>query len=341
MSLRTQIFYICFIALLGTTAWASTRDYLKRPDRWFGDEEAGQVADNILSWQSGSGGWPKNVDVAAKPYEGDEDDLRGTFDNNATTDELRFLARIFDETHDREYRRAFEQGFDFIIDAQYASGGWPQRYPPGVEYHRHITFNDGAMVRVLELLKEIIENENNYYDFLDRRQEKAVREAFEKGIECILKCQIEVDGKLTAWCAQHDENSYKPRPARAFEMVSLSGCESVGIVRLLMNLEDPDDRVIKAVDAAVAWFEDVQLDGIRVEMRDGDKVVVEDSGAPPLWARFYEMGTNRPFFCGRDGEKKYTLSAIDFERRNGYAWYGNWPQRLLEKEYPAWKDGVD
>src|SRR5205823_4923699 len=28
---------------------------------------------------------------------------------------------------------------------------------------------------------------------------------------------------------------------------------------------------------------------------------------------------------------------IGYERRNGYAWLGSWPQGLLEKEYPAWK----
>ena len=30
---------------------------------------------------------------------------------------------------------------------------------------------------------------------------------------------------------------------------------------------------------------------------------------PTLWARFYELETNRPFFCDRDGIKKYDISA--------------------------------
>jgi lysophospholipase L1-like esterase len=34
---------------------------------------------------------------------------------------------------------------------------------------------------------------------------------------------------------------------------------------------------------------------------------------------------------------KHELAAIGYERRNGYAWLGYWPARLLEKEYPAWK----
>ena len=62
-----------------------------------------------------------------------------------------------------------------------------------------------------------------------------------------------------------------------------------------------------------------------------------DQNAKPMWARFYEIDTNRPFFCGRDGVKKYALAEIEYERRNGYAWLGYWPESLLSKDYPAWK----
>jgi PelA/Pel-15E family pectate lyase len=64
---------------------------------------------------------------------------------------------------------------------------------------------------------------------------------------------------------------------------------------------------------------------------------VKDPAAAPLWARFYEIGTNRPLFSDRDGVKKYSLAEIGHERRNGYAWLGTWPRRLLEREFPAWK----
>jgi pectate lyase len=327
--------FLCLVLLSGLNAAGGTRDYLKKPDSWFAGDEARRIAESILSWQSKHGGWPKNIDVTAGPYTGDRDELKPTFDNRATTDELRFLARICDETHEKKYQAAFERGFDYILDAQYPTGGWPQFSPPGGAYHRHITFNDDAMVRLMNFLRETWEDD--HYDFLDRRREKAARKAFDDGLECILKCQVKVDGKLTAWCAQHDETTYEPRPARAFELVSLSGSESAGILRLLMSLDKPDERVAAAVDAAVAWFETVRLTGIRLEKKDGNLTVAEDRKASPLWARFYEIGTNRPFFCGRDGIKKYDISEIEPERRNGYAWYGDWPQSLLENEYPGWK----
>jgi PelA/Pel-15E family pectate lyase len=65
--------------------------------------------------------------------------------------------------------------------------------------------------------------------------------------------------------------------------------------------------------------------------------VTPDPGAPAVWARFYEIGSNRPLFTGRDGVPRERLDQIEPERRTGYAWYGTWPQRLLEKDYPDWK----
>ena len=65
--------------------------------------------------------------------------------------------------------------------------------------------------------------------------------------------------------------------------------------------------------------------------------VVADASAPPLWARFYDIDTNQPIFCDRDGVAKRQLGEIGHERRNGYGWYGPWPAALLEKDYPAWK----
>ncbi len=341
---------VCLAALLlvvfgaaeAASAAGGARRYLRKPDAWFATPEARRVADNILSYQSDLGGWPKNVDTTAAPYRGDRRALKPTFDNGATTDELRFLAREYRAANDDRCRSAFDRGLDYILRAQYANGGWPQYFPPGRGYARHITFNDDAMVRLLQFVREV--DSSAVYDFVDRPRRGAARRAFDRGIECILKCQVKVDGRLTAWCAQHDETDFSPRPARTFELASLSGAESVGIVRLLMSLDAPSPEVVRAIESAAAWFESVKLPGIRQEIRPDtrgpkgtNKVVVPDATAPPLWARFYEIGTNRPIFADRDGVKKYDLAQIGYERRNGYGWLGDWPRKLLASEYPAWK----
>jgi PelA/Pel-15E family pectate lyase len=199
------------------------------------------------------------------------------------------------------------------------------------------------MINVMRLLREIA-REAPSYAFVDESRRARTGTAVRKGIDCILKCQVVVNGKRTAWCAQHDAQTLAPAPARSYELPSLSGSESVPIVRFLMEVDDPSDPVIEAIEAAVAWLETAKLTGIRVvEKRDPslrggrDRVVLQDPSAPPLWARFYEIGTNRPFFCGRDGIVKYTLAEIEHERRTGYSWYSERPADLLTKAYPAWK----
>ena len=316
---------------------------LAHPDAWFQSAEAALITENILSWQAPEGGWPKNTDTT-QPFAGDRAKLAGTFDNSATTDELRFLARIVgapDSSMARSSSNAFARGLAHILQAQYTNGGWPQYSPPPAnKYHRHITFNDNSMARLMIFLRELATDRR--YEFVALSQRAAAQRAFDRGVDCILKCQIKANGKLTAWCAQHDEIDFSPRPARTFELASLSGAESVGLTRLLMSLPTPKPEVVRSIEAAVAWFESARIPGIKVvEIKDAngdkDRVVEKDAAAPPMWARFYEIETGRPIFSGRDGVKKYSLAEIERERRAGYSWLNYWPQSLLEKEYPEWK----
>lgn len=314
------------------------KNYLKKPDAWFATPEAKQVAATILSYQSDFGGWPKNTDTVDKPYTGDRKELHPTFDNGATTDELRFLARSFNATKDAADQKAFANGLAYVLRAQYPNGGWPQYIPLSKQYHRHITFNDGAMVRVMEFLREV--HDSPVYTFVPAADRQAAIVSFDKGVACIVKCQIVVNGRPTVWCAQHDEITLKPAAARAFELASFSGSESVGITRLLMNLDKPSPEIIKSVEGAVAWFQSSKISGIRIDTKDGNRIVVPDPSAKPLWARFYDLKTGKPFFCDRDGIPKPNLADIGSERRNGYSWYGNYAETLLEKDYPAWKQRV-
>ena len=57
-----------------------------------------------------------------------------------------------------------------------------------------------------------------------------------------------------------------------------------------------------------------------------------------IWARHYEIGTDRPVFAGRDAVKRYSLSDIERERRTGTPWYGDWPRLLLASEYLEWRN---
>ena len=138
---------------------------------------------------------------------------------------------------------------------------------------------------------------------------------------------------------QHDEISLVPQAARSFEPASLCSAESVGVLRFLMSLNAPAAEVIHAVDAAIAWLSGpAKLKGIR-QVNDpvNGKRIVNDAQAPPLWARLYEIGSNRPVFGNRDGKVYYSMREISDERRNGYSWYVNSPQQLIGRDYPLWQ----
>jgi PelA/Pel-15E family pectate lyase len=323
---------------------------LSQPASFYSSQEARRIAETVLLYQRDNGGWPKNYDRARGLSEADRKKLLGQkeqndtiFDNGATHSEVRYLAKVYGATGEQRYRQAFLRGLVFILKAQYENGGWPQSYPSARGYSRHITFNDGAMIGVMTALRDIAQDEAAYPSVGEKQRAYCAR-AVAKGIQCILKCQIEVAGRKTAWCAQHDEKTLAPRKARSYELASISGAESVGIVRFLMQIEKPSDEVVRAIEDAVAWFERSKLTGIKVvRVRDAakpkgyDRVVVEDPRAPPLWARFYDIKTNQPIFCSRDGIPRQKLADISYERRNGYSWLGSYAKGLLEQDLPAWK----
>lgn len=326
------------------------REALQQPAEWYGSPEARRIARQVLRFQHASGGWGKNIDLA-RPYGeaeirellGDLSGDRGsTIDNGATWTELRFLARVFAATGDGELAPAFARGLDYLLDAQYANGGWPQFHPGAIGYRTHITYNDGAMVGVLELLRDVAAGRLPA-GLVDAPRRARAEAAVARGIRCILKTQVQVEGRLTVWCAQHDEHTLAPAAARTFELVSLSGGESVGILRFLMAEPRPSVEIVRAVVAGVAWFRQMRIDGLRVEsvaapgLPGGrDRVVRSDPAAPPLWARFYEIPSGRPLFVGRDGVARASLAEIEHERRVGYAWYVDWPRPLIEQEFSAW-----
>jgi PelA/Pel-15E family pectate lyase len=307
------------------------KEALRQSPDWYKTGDATRLADAVIRRQNADGGWGKNIDPTIPPTKSG-DNAESTIDNGATWTHLMFLARVVTATKEERFRKAFDKGLDYLLAAQYPNGGWPQYFPLRKGYYTHITFNDGAMVGVLGLLRAVT-RQNPEYRFVDAERRTRCANAVQKGIDCILRCQVVVRGKRTTWCAQHDETTLAPAPARAYEKVSLSGSESVGIVRFLLGVETPDARVRASIEDAVAWFESAKLSGLRYENR----ALWEDPAASPLWARFYEIGTNRPIFSGRDGIVRYDLGEIEAERRMGYSWYTTSPQELLAKEYPAWR----
>lgn len=314
-----------------------------------------EIADNILLYQRSNGGWPKNYDMQAILTEAQKDSLiktkdilHTTFDNSTTFTHIEYLSKVYEATKTDKYKDAALRGLNYILEAQYDNGGWPQYYPlEKGDYSTHITFNDGAYIGIMDLLEDIV-NHKSYYSYVPADLYDKIKVSYDKGLDCILKCQISDHNVLNAWAQQYDEITLKPAWARAFEPPSICSQESVGVVKYLMSLDNPGPRVIKAVQSAVKWFDDSKIPDTRIKIISTpveqsrwrpvttDKIVVEDTTAPPIWTRYYELETHRQLFCDRNSKFLYKLSDVSHERRAGYQWYGYEPQEVLNM-YPEWQ----
>ena len=327
------------------TSWAAHLD-----PEFFSTAEAARIGDNLLLYQQTTGGWPKNIDMAKKLSDSEKKKVEAqktnvkesTIDNRATSTEIIYLSKLYNATGNSRYKDAVMKGMQYLFDAQYDNGGWPQFYPRNKGYYTHITYNDDAMINVMKIMRDASLGKAPFAFLPDSVKQKA-KTALDKGIDCILKTQYVQNGKLTVWCAQHDENTLKPANARAFELASLSGQESDDIVLFLMSLSKPSQAIVNSVEAAVEWFHNTEIDGYKREYfknADGKKdwrlvKCADGEESKPLWARFYTLDGNRPFFCDRDGVMKFDVSEIDHERRNGYSWYNSEALKVFKK-YDQW-----
>ncbi|HVT74634.1 MAG TPA: pectate lyase [Lacunisphaera sp.] len=323
---------------------------LRAPAEWFASEEARRVADHVVTWQTPAGGWVKGGDYARDKRPSDQHhDMWsfGTFDNDSTIFELQYLAKVISAVpagapaattaRAEAWRGCFARGIAYTLAAQYPNGGFPQIYPLAGGYHDAITFNDDAMVHVLELLRGVADRQHEY-GFVGLETAAQARQALERGIRCVLATQVrDASGRLTIWGQQHDAIDLTPCAARNFEPISLCSSESVGLVEFLMSLPDPSPEVIAAVDAAVAWFPPRALHDVAWNHRAPAGTGLEPRpGAPLLWARYYELGTDKPIFGERNRMVHYTPTELTLERRNGYGWFNERPAGLVPR-YAQWK----
>lgn len=245
-----------------------------------------------------------------------------TFDDDNTQSAIRFLlaaadaARDSTDPRDAEIRAARDYALAKLLAAQRPSGGWPQRwngapadprqypvqpatlpagYPrehPKPDYSGYYTLNDNTHRDcVMTLL-----------DAGRRLGRPEYRAAALKGGDFLLLAQL--PEPQPAWAQQYNPQ-LQPAWARAFEPPSVCSNESVGVMRLLIDLylESGDEKYLEPLPRAIAWFRRSEV-------------------TPGTWARMYELGTNTPIYGDRDGKIKYRVEDLSPERQTGYSWLG-------------------
>lgn len=309
-----------------------------------GSMDIDQYTYNMTTWQIENGGFYKAMaDKYKSAYSGgqksewrakDGGDL-GTIDNNATIQEMRLLAVRYKETTNNNYKVAFKTSFNkavnFLLTMQRSKGGLPQVWPKRGNYSDQITLNDNAMIRAMVTMMDIANKMSPFdSDIIDETTRSKMQGALDKAIDYLLKAQIVNNGNLTVWCAQHDTNSLAPVGARAYELPSKSGNESMGVVWFLMNWPKQTEAIQNAVKGAISWYKKNRLKDKAFSKTAG---VVDKSGSS-LWFRFYEVNSDDYFYCDRDGASTKTqdFMKISEERRTGYQWAGDYGSAILSTE---------
>ena len=281
----------------------------KMPDAWYGSEEAQQIADIVLSVQKNTGGWMKNdelhklTDSQLKSLQNSRSE-HSCLDNAATTQEMRFLAKVWQKTKVEKYKESFLKALNMIFKAEKGCGGWSQYWPlsGSGSYQDYITFNDDLITNVMRLLQDIATGKGDFSGLADDAAKKRCEQSFQHAVDVIIKCQVDDNGTPAAWCAQHDTVNFLPAVGRPHELPSISGYESANLLSYLMTIEKPSEELQQTIHTAVSWLDAHKIDGKAVENftnanGESDRRIVDKAGSA-VWGRFIQLG-------GETGRKTY------------------------------------
>lgn len=275
-------------------------------------EAARHAGECLVRGQLRSGGWDYRIEFAPEgrrryayrvdpPAENGRPRNTSTLDDDTTQAALRLLMRL-DKTldfEDAKIREAARFGLTSLLVVQYPNGAWPQRferppdaqefpvkaagYPeswprkyPGRGYSGDYTFNDNAMGDVIDVMFEAwrIYGEQKY------------RASAERAGDFILLAQM--PEPQPAWAQQYDADMH-PTWARKFEPPAVTGGESQGVMRTLLQIyrETGNKKYLEPIPRAIAYFRRSQLPDGRL-------------------ARFYELRANKPLYFTKQYELTYS-----------------------------------
>ena len=338
-----------------------------RPEAWYGSPNSIAIATNFVYMQRANGGWPRGIgQINALPHQPDVGGMApdvvhmislgfnnedSYFGRGITTNETRFLLRMYEATGIDRFLEAGLRGFDTIISTQDPIGGWPYQISGG-SYHRALSISDNAISNLLWLMMDI-ETDHLFAETLGEARVAQAVHSLELGMDWILSTQVRSAGfadgveRLTAWPMAVYQSGVEyftlqpgatpgitgqPAWQREFEPMSINGNESVDIIRFLMSIPNPSEDVIAAVHAAVYFFDYIRIDGYRLNHATGldpllGRNLVPEEGARPLWPRFIDLENFEPLFYDRTGPFAATVSPhqnvsiTDFEAQHGQ-WQG-------------------
>lgn len=214
-----------------------------------------------------------------------------TFDDGCTVCCTRMLLRLYQEKLDPKYRPAIDKALDFVLESQYPSGGWPQRWPLRNNYSSCITLNDSVTQDAAALMLEA------YGIFGDKRyRESAMRAMY-------LTILLQQGQPYAGWSDQYSVEDLRPAAARTYEPRSVNPATTVSMIRQMMEYYrlTGDTRFLSGIPAAIGFLESLRLPESEVE-RWGR---TSDDPEAFLVPRFICPETGEPMYIHRRGSNSY------------------------------------
>ncbi|MBI4659984.1 MAG: polysaccharide lyase [Verrucomicrobia bacterium] len=311
-------------------------------------EAACETAHALVSGQLQSGGWTYFIDFDPAERQklayrdGGKSTGRNvtTLDDDTTQATVRFLMRADQALafQDAKIHECIRYAFESLLKAQYPNGAWPQgfdRFPdpqkfpvkraaypeswsrtwPGSEqYWQRYTLNDNALATTIETMFEASRvygppaPGNDLANLAIR-----CRAAAEKAGEFLLLAQM--PEPQPAWAQQYDFDMH-PAWARKFEPPAITGGESHGAMKILLQLyrETGQQKYLEPIPRALDYLR-------RSRLSDG------------RLARFYELRTNKPLYFTTE----YQLTYDDSDMPTHYAFKAADGTEAIARDYERLK----
>lgn len=279
---------------------------------------AAEVA-RVLAWtQNANGGWYYTVRVSTMPASftiGPRNEDWCVYGSGMATQNLGFLIDL-DKDYDAEWLTlAIEFGLEKMMEHQFEDGSWARWYPlrsGSWAWTALRSFNDGVINDCIETLLAA-------YKAYGRSE---YMNAAMRGVEYMLQTQLPAPQR--GW-AQHYDANKNPVAGRPFEPES--ACSEVTgrnvNTLILFYVETRDERYFTPVLPAIEWLENSRI-------------------GQDLWARFYELGTNRPLYADTQGRRYYNINQLPPAIRNSYAWHGSFSNiGAINRVTRILNDGLD
>ena len=224
-----------------------------------------------------------------------------TFDDAGTAEASQLLLRVYLEKRERRYRAPLDKAIQFVLDAQYANGGWPQRYPfvqnGGVhghaDYTPYITFNDDVAGENLEFL---------LYAWhglaVNGRGDARLLDAIHRGMDIYVKTQQPMP--QPAWGLQHFPDTLKPAGARTIEPQAFATHTTGANIKSMLGFYrlTGDRKYLTRLPEALDWLDQVKTpQNLIAPGRTHPTFILEGSNTPVYIHRRGSNITNGQYYA--------------------------------------------